>query len=153
MLEVFATNPARTELVQGPGGYGLAALQRDWHVAGLSSRTMLAIRRTAGGAVPGAAEFMDEPPDGGPPGWLGLLLIRGDAQGQGYGSAAPAGLLAHPAQHRRWPLVRAAVAQHDDRARRFWGRHGFAPYATAVRRLPGGEAAFVRLEHRLSGAS
>jgi RimJ/RimL family protein N-acetyltransferase len=153
LQEVFATNPAYTELVQGPGGYSLAELQRDWHVAGLSGRTMLAIRRSADGAVVGAAEFMDEHPNGGQPGWLGLLLIRGDAQGQGYGSEALAGLLAHLADDRRWPLVRVAIARHDERALRFWGRHGFAPYATDVRRLPGGETEFVCLERRLSGAS
>ena len=148
LLEVFVTNPTYTELVQGPGGYSLDELQRDWYVAGLTGRTMLAIRRVEDGAVIGAAEFMDEHPDGGEPGYLDLLLVRGDVQGQGYGSEVLGALLAHFAADRQWPTVRVAVAQHDEAALRFWRRHGFVPYAAAVRRLPGGETEFVCLERR-----
>jgi RimJ/RimL family protein N-acetyltransferase len=149
LLEVFASNPSYCQLVQGPAGYSLDELQRDWHVAGLSGRAMLAIRRAGDGALIGTAEFMDEHPDGGEPGWLGLLLIRGDAQRQGYGSEALEALLDHVATDRRWRRVRVAVAQHDEAALRFWYRHGFFAYASVVRRLPGGETVFTCLERCL----
>ena len=87
MLEVFTSNPAYLEVMEGPAGYSLGQLARDWQVAQMSGRTMLCIRRRADLAVVGVAELLDSHPDDGCP-WLGLLIIRRDQQRRGYASEA-----------------------------------------------------------------
>jgi RimJ/RimL family protein N-acetyltransferase len=145
LVEVYTSNPDYVSVMEGPDGYSLAKLQRDWHVAGVTGRTMLTIRCKQDGAPIGTAEFLDENPSDGHP-WLGLLLIRGDLQGQGYGSEALDVLLDYFGKERCWPIVRLAVKQQDQRAMRFWQRHGFTPFKTIIQRLAGGETKIVCMQ-------
>lgn len=59
--------------------------------------------------------------------WLGLLIIDGRCQGQGYGAEAlrtlEAGIVAEG-----WPELRLGVLKANPSARRFWEREGFHEY-------------------------
>ncbi|MEW6047544.1 MAG: GNAT family N-acetyltransferase [Bacillota bacterium] len=149
LLAVFSTNPAYVNLIEGPAGYGLAQLQRDWQVASMTpGRHMWAILRKSDAAAVGLADFLDDNPFDHTP-WLGLLVIRGDLQGQGYGTEALEALLAYFRDDRLWPVVRIGVIAANRRALAWWQRRGFRPIHTVRRRLPAGETEIICLERQL----
>ncbi|WP_324718216.1 GNAT family N-acetyltransferase [Carboxydochorda subterranea] len=153
LLQVFASNPFYVSLTEGPDGYDLPKLQRDWEVAATTpGRHMWAICRKPDGAAVGMVDFLDENPSDHVP-WIGLLIIRGDLQGQGYGTEALQALLDHFRRDRGWTTVRIGVIASNTAALAWWQRRGFQPIGTVHRRLPAGECEIVRLERRLDTAA
>lgn len=149
LLVVFSTNPDYVRMTEGPGGYSLAQFQRDWQVASRTpGRHMWAIWRKPDGAPIGLTDFLEENPSDHLP-WLGLLIIRGDLQGQGYGTETLDALLAYFCDDRRWPVVRIGVVATNTHTLGWWQRRGFRPVRTVRQRLPAGETEIVCLELRL----
>lgn len=153
LLQVFTSNPFYVGMTEGPEGYDLAKLQRDWQLAAATpGRHMWAICRKCDGAAVGMVDFLQENPSDGLP-WIGLLIIRGELQGQGYGTEALEALFDHFRRDRGWKALRIGVIAQNAPALAWWQRRGFKPIGTVRRRLPAGDCEIVRMECRLDAAT
>lgn len=153
LLAVYASNPGYLEMTEGPAGYDLPRLQRDWHLAAISpGRRMWAMYRRGDPAPVGVVDFLDPNPQDGYP-WIGLLMVRADCQRQGYGTEALEGLLRHGRQRLGWRAVRIGVLAANGAALAWWQRRGFRAYGRKTLRFAAGELEVILLERRLQAGS
>ena len=146
LLQVYDSNRDYLSLTgESPEG-ALADDEKD--LRELAGCTVAALWRREDGQVAGVASFLQENPRDGKP-WLGLLMVHGGLHGQGYGSEAVDGLLRHFREQLGWQWLRLGVITRNEKARRFWERHGFHAYTSTVKAFPIGQVPILCMERRL----
>ncbi len=132
LLPVYRSNPDYLALTEGPDGYDLAKLERDWHLAQVTpGRQMLALVLKESGEVVGVLDYLDANPSDATP-WIGLVIVHEKVQRRGLAAEALRALLD------RWPVVRAGVIEGNERGLGLVRRLGFREVGRREQRLAGG---------------
>lgn len=104
--------------------YGLAQLQNEWQAVQYdSSREMWLAKLKSSGQVIATIDFLEQNPSDNLP-WLGLLLVHGDFQGQGYGQEIFQSLVAYYRDEKKWTNFRLSVLNQNKKALAFWQKQG-----------------------------
>jgi RimJ/RimL family protein N-acetyltransferase len=146
VLQLFLGNPTYLEWTEG-GDYDLEKLQRDWQVAHVTpGREMLALREREAGALVGIVEYLEHNDQDGHP-WIGLILVDGERQREGFGREALEAVIERLDAAWASPVRLGVIAQNVPGMRLAMSL-GFSPYDEAEQRMGGGMQRLVLMHRR-----
>lgn len=152
MLDVYLSNPDFLEMTEGnqgePGRFELETLERELAVAAIiPDRWYGLVSAKATGAIVGVVDWILENDSDGLP-WIGLIEIRRDFQGSGFGRELVRGI-EDQLRELQASVVRAAVIERNGAGCEFMKRVGYEVIGRRNIRLVTEEPILV-LEHTLA---
>ncbi|RYL87586.1 N-acetyltransferase [Sporolactobacillus sp. THM7-4] len=151
LYQIYKSNKEYLQFTEGTsdgvGVYTKEQMLRDFQLAELMGRKTLGIFLRDNMKIVGVMDYMEKAQDDKP--WIGLIMIHGEYQRNGYGSEFLKALLQW-GQSEGWQEIRISVIENNYASLNFLKKAGFKPFSTKEKRTPAGNKKIIYLKFLLS---